>query len=85
MSILLNTQYFGTRYSLYCPIEFNSHINLSQKSSPWSQSRNPFGNKRKTPVVAPTSIDILGKRKKEKGSKRETEKRHTVGEGTCGN
>jgi len=32
-----------------------------KKSSPWSQSRNPFGNKRKTPLVAPTSIDVLGK------------------------
>ena len=40
----------------------NSHISLSQRFSPWSQNRNPFGNKRKTPVVvAPTSIDIHGK------------------------
>ena len=41
-------------------VELNSHTSLSKKSSPRSQSRNPFGNKRKTPLVAPTSIDILG-------------------------
>ena len=54
----------------------NSHISLSQKSSPWSQSRNPFGNKRKTPLVAPTYIDILGK-SKNKNEAKEKQKRET--------
>ena len=71
----------------------NSHISLSQKFSPWSQSRNPFGNKlkkeknpkEKTPEVASiSSIDILGK-SKNKIKRKQKRRRHIVGEGICGN
>ena len=79
-------------------IEFtHSHISLSQRSSPWSQSRNPFGNKlkkkkdpkrKKPPEVAPiSSIDILGKSKdkiKRKQKKGNRKTRHIVGEDMCG-
>ena len=54
----------------------HSHKSLSKKSSPWSQSRNPFGNNRVTPLVAPTSIDILGK-SKSKNEAKENKKRGT--------
>ena len=63
----------------------NSHISLSQRSSPWSQNRNPFENNLKSPYVAPTSIDILGKAKRKRKQKRENRKEDIVGEGTVGN
>ena len=53
-----------------------SYRPISNLQRPLSQSRNPFGKKRKTSVVAPTSIDILGKNEN-KNEAKEAQKRGT--------
>ena len=85
-------RYLGDRCALfYWLIEF-SH-SLSQRSSPWSQSRNPFGNKlkkkrkiqKKKNTRSSTHIIYRYTRKKAKIKwKGNRETRHIVGEEICG-